>query len=1290
MSTGTATRLAAPHDLLIEQRLARSRWQLRLVDAISALMSLAAAVLGFLLLFAVVDHWGGDLGVAGRWVAWCGLVFGSLAFGTWLLAPALFRRINPVYLAQAIEQGTPSLKNSLINFLLFREHRTEIREAVYDALRERAALDLDHVPAEQAVDRANVIRIGYLLAAVMAIGAVYTVLSPKSLFRSAARLAAPWADLARPSIVQVEDVQPGDATVFFGQRVDVSCLVRSNGADVPVTLYLSTADGQIVDRAVSLEPDTARLRFSTKLPPGDDGLQQDVLYRIEAGDCVTTTYRLTVLPAPTIFVERLEYRPLRYTKLPPRSAEHEADIKGLEGTRVTVHAVANQPIRSAYVEFDTGRGTSGTPGRSSETRTTAMIVDGQKARLTFPLELTDDRRTPQYASYQVRFVTEQGQRSTSPTFHRIEVTPDLAPEVEILSPRESVVQVAENGRLPIEMRALDPDFGLRRVTLRAHRAEGTPGAAALETKLFDDPTGAGRLGQHVATYPFEPQRLRLRAGDKVAYSVTAEDNRTTATDAPAPNVTKTRDYYIEITAAKTAGDGQPSGRSGDTPAGPNASRRPGEAASGAEGNPSKPTKPENANANSANAQNSNTPNSPNNSGSNASNSNTSNGGTSGSNSQNGQRSPSEGAKSGENSKNGSNTGTTGGEKNAGENSTGSKTGSENSGGQSQKNGPSSGSEAQSGRSDQSNQSDRSDQSGSSAGQQNASGQQNATGQQSPSGQQNSSGQQGNRDSLHDGEALERILEHMKKSGNSGEQSGAGSQSQSPQQSNQNSPPSGGSAGQQNSPSNSGSKPQGDSSSGSSSQQKPSGAQQSSESPSPSAGGNNANQPGEKNGGQQPSSGGSASQEQKSPKGSSGQSKPGSSGAGEKQGGQQSQSSQEKQSGGGSDNQQDKNHGANSSKQEGSSGQGGQPQGAMKSGHERPSGQQSGSQNADQPKQGGQAQNGQSGQGQQNQTKSGSAQSESIQDRPKSQQSGGSKPSQGNSPSSKNESKKQSDSKGGENGDRSGGGKQGGGQGSQQSGNDSAGGTSSADQGAGRSSESGQGDTANRPGGRQTNDAATGDAQAPVKGAGQRTNQGGTSTGGKANGTPQGGTQDPSDAEGDPTDASDSTPAKPGTPNQPPTGQQRPGSGGVPIGGGRAGDQEPPPTKLPTEVPDGEKANLEYTRKATEMALRYLKEQQDNPDRRLLDELNWTPEELRAYLARWEQLQRGAQQTPQGKREWIENLRSLGLRPDSQLRRGAERNDQQRGLRDAGSSGTPPAKYAEQFDAFRKGTARTER
>ena len=145
-----------------------------------------------------------------------------------------------------------------------------------------------------------------------------------------------------------------------------------------------------------------------------------------------------------------------------------------------------------------------------------------------------------------------------------------------------------------------------------------------------------------------------------------------------------------------------------------------------------------------------------------------------------------------------------------------------------------------------------------------------------------------------------------------------------------------------------------------------------------------------------------------------------------------------------------------------------------------------------------------------------------------------------------------------------------------------------------------------------------------------------------------------------------------------------------TGGGAPGDRNGRSAFENAEGPEAEKAKVDYANRATDLVFDYLKDQKNNPDQKLLDDLGWTKEDLARFLERWEQAKREARDNPQAKQELDEALRSLGLRPQGdKVRREATRSDNRRGLGDVGGVGGPPPKYLDQFRAFKKGAARAK-
>jgi hypothetical protein len=528
----------------IDDHIRRTRRSLKVVDLAATVLTLVIGLLAFLFVAGLVDHWliPGGLGPGGRIAMFCLLVAGMAWYAVRQFGP-LVRSISPVYAAHTIEQSAPTLKNSLLNVLLFRTQRQGMSAKVYHALEQQAAQRLSASAADAAIDHSGLLRLGYVLLAVIAACAIYAVASPKNLAVSAARVIAPWSDLAAPSRVQILDVQPGDSMVAIGERVHVSAEMLALHTDEPVRVHYTTADESQVDESILMTrptsagrhsadlPRTADVSRGTGAPGGDVGVQQDLEYWIEAGDAVSRRYKLTVFERPTIVVQRVRYAFPTYTGEPTQTVEGVGDVRGLEGTDVTITALASQDIKSAYVDFD-----------SDGTSDARMTVDGRRASASFKLQLRDDRRTPWHKNYTLRFTSTAGRSNEDPAQYNIEVLPDYAPEVQITKPDEPQVTVRVDDTVSIAVEARDPDFAVADV-----RLVGRVGDREIVLgQLLNGRTHAG-LFKH--EHRFTPADAKLKAGDVVEYWAEARDNR-----APEPNL-----GFSEHRTLRIAGDEQPGG-----------------------------------------------------------------------------------------------------------------------------------------------------------------------------------------------------------------------------------------------------------------------------------------------------------------------------------------------------------------------------------------------------------------------------------------------------------------------------------------------------------------------------------------------------------------------------------------------------------------------------------------------------------------------------------------------------------------------------------------------------------
>jgi hypothetical protein len=504
------------YESVIDQRLRQTRRQVKTIDVASRVVGLLIAAIVYLFAASLTDHWlvAGGLPLWARLLLWLGLVGGTLAYLSFLLLPPMLHRINPLFAAATIEKSEHTLKNSLINFLLLRGRREEVAGPFYRAMESRAAADLSKVKIEVAVDRTHLLHLVWALAIAVALFVLYLLVSPKSPLSSAARILLPWSNIEAPTRVTISDVLPGDKTVFHGDSIEVSAVVNGLHKNEPLLLVYGTADGQIVDQSIPMEFSKDGLHYRCDFPPGNVGFQQDCVYFLAGGDCRTPAFHVRVETAPAITVDSVTYHYLPYVGRPDRTVKQNGHLSAIEGTEVTIRATANTKIRPGSAEIDLGC----TGGRGVD-----MTTRGRSATGHFTLRLKPgDSSRPEYDCYQIRFENIGGKSNPHPVPYHIDVIRDMPPDVQLVDPPTNDTPVAENGSLPIKVRAKDPDFALRSVSVAAaHGGRGLSIAPLLEKKSPAKPWP----GEFLGAYSFEPLKLGLKAGDRVEYWAEAEDNR---------------------------------------------------------------------------------------------------------------------------------------------------------------------------------------------------------------------------------------------------------------------------------------------------------------------------------------------------------------------------------------------------------------------------------------------------------------------------------------------------------------------------------------------------------------------------------------------------------------------------------------------------------------------------------------------------------------------------------------------------------------------------------------------
>ncbi len=481
--------------------------------------------------------------------------------------PLLVKKINADYAAKMIEEAKPSFKNSLLNYVSLRRQNKTVNPAVFDAVSRQAATDLASVPSDATVDRSKLIKLGFVLIGLLAFTVGYKMLSPKDPLQTFGRILSPNAKIAKPAVVRISDVLPGDTKVFFGDQLEVTAVVRGQHNPQDVVVEYSTIDGQLIDQRIPMVPEEVTGRYRANLSVAQNGIRQSLNYRVVARDGSSPDFEVLVQPNPTIAVESLVLTPPAYTKLPVRTLQGQGSIDVIEGTEVAIHAVANLPIKMAYIELldeigdpELSNGDLAGERNYQVIRPIEMKSEGQSAVVRIVAQLNASRKKPVATHYRLKFISDDDNRNQTPNIYPIRIKPDLAPEVMIVNPPGPDVYVAENGTVAIDVEANDLDFEISAVDLHIDHQ----GAQLVEKNLaLNSNNGNQRV---TARFLLKPDQLRLQAGDKAIFFATASDNRTSPQSGqPDPNISRTENFTLTVTEREQQPESQSDDEGQDSP-----------------------------------------------------------------------------------------------------------------------------------------------------------------------------------------------------------------------------------------------------------------------------------------------------------------------------------------------------------------------------------------------------------------------------------------------------------------------------------------------------------------------------------------------------------------------------------------------------------------------------------------------------------------------------------------------------------------------------------------------------
>ncbi len=453
--------------------------------------------LGLLVLIALLDRlWLLPDGLR-PWVSLA--AYAGCAYAGWRLAWQYLSRVRDnAGAARAAESVAPELREQLLSAVeLSQADNAKIK----DSPEFRAKLQDEVAQAVKGIDwkarqPADVL-VPWIkaLAATVLVIAVLSFVPRLHLPGFLARAALPFANLPRPSSVQITIEKPVKSNTLVPISSETDITVRIVGEPVAQAFLEYGEPGGSTSRMELSK--VAGEQFETRLPVG----QNDVRFRVLASDGISAWHQLSARARPRItqFVKTITPPAYVGGKAVSLTEEH-GDLEVLEGSEVEMALATNQPIAEASVRIN--------PDMPTHPAAPAVQVISDTQLST---TLTGD---PQAEAWTMKLKSaETGFTNDDAASWRITTIPDLPPVVQITEPGEAQLSLLPDESVRLTGLASD-DVGFASVKL-AHAINGTNWT---DTDLASKP-GNEAMVEHL----FLLAPLQVKAGDTILMKLVATD-----------------------------------------------------------------------------------------------------------------------------------------------------------------------------------------------------------------------------------------------------------------------------------------------------------------------------------------------------------------------------------------------------------------------------------------------------------------------------------------------------------------------------------------------------------------------------------------------------------------------------------------------------------------------------------------------------------------------------------------------------------------------------------------------
>lgn len=364
--------------------------------------------------------------------------FSALILNLWIKR----RRWSDLEVARMIEQRHPDLNALLITAVEHLEPGAELPEffqkrLLTEAASKGAVQAWPTTVTSRALRRATV---AFVLAALLCASAWVWLLAllPRSFTPEMAvsEKALPVEKMPESAPKIEITVSPGDTEIEQGSRLIVEAKMQPVVPD-SATLILSDLEGKELDRVpmrLTVDGDA----FGGLLTR----VKQDALYRVEAGEAVSKTHKISTFVYPALVRADVKITPPAYSGLPAKEIKNTMKATVLEGGEIEFTLTVNKPVKDAEL--------------FGQDKTSLPF----KPKAGEPTVLTAVMKPEKSQKWRLHLVDEQERANKNPPWFTVTVQTNQLAKIEVVFPKRDI-QVSAIQELPVEAKVSD-DIGVTR------------------------------------------------------------------------------------------------------------------------------------------------------------------------------------------------------------------------------------------------------------------------------------------------------------------------------------------------------------------------------------------------------------------------------------------------------------------------------------------------------------------------------------------------------------------------------------------------------------------------------------------------------------------------------------------------------------------------------------------------------------------------------------------------------------------------------------------------------------